>query len=178
MFERKDRTLYPVFNGIVGLYGKIDVRAFEQTGYEIGIAMKRTGSKLATAGTGSGRCLGRRRGDEGWRVTLRGGAMGAAEDGRPRRLAPVGEPLAAKNACGGRKPKDESFPGTGTVPGRSGWTEGRRTCRANGYPTRDCIAREKPGGACNYADASSVARRGEPGPPSRLPPAAHSMWRT
>lgn len=38
------------------LHWKIDVRVFEQAGYEIGLAMKRTESKLATPGKGSGRC--------------------------------------------------------------------------------------------------------------------------
>ena len=69
--------------------------------------------------------------------------MGAAGGGRPRRLAPGGGPLEVKNASGDRKHIDESFPGTGTVPGRADWTAGRRSCEAKHTPPRGGMASEK-----------------------------------
>ncbi len=89
--------------------------------------------------------------------------MGAAGGGRPRRLAPGGGPMDAKNASGGRKHIDESFPGTGTVPGRAGWTAGRRSCEAKHTPQRGGMASEKLGGAytcCEVFDQLRLGREG------------------
>ena len=92
--------------------------------------------------------------------------MGAAGGDRPRRLAPGGGPLEAKNASGGRKHIDESFAGTGTVPGRAGWTAGRWTCAAKHTPQRGGLASEKARvgpraiRGCRVEDAAKNAPRG------------------
>ncbi len=65
-----------------------------------------------------------------------GGGRGAAGGGRPRRLARGGGPLEAESVSGGRKHLAESFPETGTVPGRAGWNARRRSCKVNFYPQR------------------------------------------
>ena len=93
--RRLASAMYLVIKSIVRLHGKIDVRAFEQTGYGIGLAMKRTESKLATPGKGSGRCRaeeGRRlAGDAAGRRDPRGGRRSAKEAGSGRRTVGVEE---------------------------------------------------------------------------------------
>ena len=112
---RSEQALYLVFSGIVRLHWKIEGRTFRQTGHEIEHGKMQTASALAAPDTGQGR---------------------AAGGGRLRRLARGGGPLEAESVSGGRKHLAESFPGTGTVPGRAGWTARRRSCKENVYPQR------------------------------------------
>ena len=88
-----------------------------------------------------------RRMDERRRLTVRGGGRDAAGGGRPRRLARGGGPLEVESVSGGRKHLAESFPGTGTVPGRAGWTARRRSCKVNFYPQRGGMRGKSSGAA-------------------------------
>ena len=51
-----------------------------------------------------------------------------------RRRASGGGSWALKSASGDRKHIAGSFPGTGTAPGREGWTAGRRSCNVDFNP--------------------------------------------
>ena len=71
--------------------------------------------------------------------------------------------MESKNASGDRKHIDKSYPGTGTVPGRAGWTAGRRSCEAKHTPQRGRMASEKLVGAytcCEVFDQLRLGREG------------------
>ena len=66
-------------------------------------------------------------------------------DERRRRTMLGGGSWEAKSASGDRKHIGGSVPGTGTAPGRAGWTAERRSCNADGNPQRGWMARQKLG---------------------------------
>jgi hypothetical protein len=80
-----------------------------------------------------------------------------------------------------RKHIAESFPGTGTVPGRAGWTAGRRSCKTNGYPRRGGMARQKlglgrDGDGCGVQRYLEDPGQGENGAARRLSCSLHAMF--
>ena len=144
---------------------KIDVPAFEQAGYEIGLEMKRTESKFAPPGTGSGHCRmedGRRlAGDAAGRRDGRGGRRSATEAGSGRRT------VGGEERFRGPETHRRIVSGNRNGPGPGGLDCGKAVMRCKTYSSAGLNgeAKSRAGrGAHTCAAASSVARREETGP--------------
>ena len=85
--------------------------------------------------------------DASRRRMLRGGARKVDGRGRPANpnVEPSGGPWNAEGGSGDRKHVDESFPETGPIPSRAGWTAGMRSCEAKILRRGEAWRAKRPG---------------------------------